>query len=292
MPRTLTETTERLLGFIPPYYAEAVDAQGTMLAAANEIDFIDSKLDGLVGNNSGVPGEFFPLHTDLLLGEWESVLGISSNVSRTNEQRLTSIRAVLRTLKSADSADSWKNTFDQLVGVGLWSYLVNGAAATITLYLPYGVPMSSPLAFTFTVSGTGGTIPTATYFYAVTASNVYGETELLGGTSNAITLGQNANIGWTAPAVGSRDEYFVYRGSSASNMRRLVTSTPITATSFVDTGAFALGGSLAPTTSSTTPPAAAEAVNVARAITPAHINLSIGYTAGFIIGVSKVGDLL
>jgi len=292
MPRTLTETTERLLGFIPPYYAEAVDAQGTMLAAANEIDFIDSKLDGLVGNNSGVPGEFFPLHANLLLSEWESVLSITTNVTRTNLQRISTIRAVLQTLKSADSAASWQNTFDQLVGQGLWSHLVNGAASTITLYLPYGAPMSAPLSFTFTVSGTGGTIPAATYFYAVTAANVYGETELLGGTSNAITLGQKANIGWTAPSIGSPDQYYVYRGSSVSNMRRLITSSPITATSFVDTGAFALGASLAPTTSSTTPPAAVEATNVARVITPAHIILSIGYTAGFIVGVSKIGDSL
>ena len=152
--------------------------------------------------------------------------------------------------------------------------------------------MSAPLSFTFTVSGTGGTIPAATYFYAVTAANIYGETELLGGTSNAITLGQNANIGWTAPAIGSPDEYFVYRGSSVSNMRRLITPSPITTTSLVDAGAFTLGASLAPTVSSTTPPAAVEATNVARAITPAHIILSIGYTEGFIVGVSKIGDSL
>lgn len=447
MPRTLGTTAKRMMDVLPPYYENAYDARGVVQTVSQEIDRLDAEVAKLVGGSDGV-AELFPLNSVDLLEEWERVLGLGSDPNKSVSQRQTVVQSVLRTLKSADSAESWRQTLLGLIGTG-WSYSVDYGSYTINLYLPYGVQMTPPTSFAVSASGSaalfyesfesgvaswatdgtatsitlasdstwasdgtlsaklsstntsglyarayygtfvnvsastaytvtadanvltaptgssvrcelawytsanaliststgtaqtgtgtkaltltatspstaakvrvivsqngsttsgamsadfdnvvlvsgstgGGTIATGTYYYAVTSVNAYGESNYAGGTTVALTQGQRASLSWSAPANGTPDKYYVYRGTSLTNMQRL-TTTAITGTTFTDTGAYALAANLAPTSSTTLSDVAGTVLRIIRAVTPAHITVSSGYNAGFIMGVSKIGDVL
>lgn len=300
MPRTLSDTGERMLDALPPYYAETIDVRGVLDTAAAEIDSLDATINTFVGDD-GEEGELFPKTSALLLGEWEKVFNLSPEPTQSLAQRRRTIEAILLSIKSSDSAESWVTTFNALIGGG-WAYAIDYDTYTITMYLPYGPEMSAPRALGTSIAGSDGLLPAGTYYYAVTAVNAYGESAYEGGDPVVVTSGQRVNLSWTAPSVGTPDQYYVYRGDSVDTMLRLDTPT-ITGTTFVDgsnatfplllnRSSFQTGGALAPTESSTQSVAAVTALRVARAVSPAHINIASGYLDGFILNVSKVGDLL
>lgn len=301
MPRTLSSTGQQMLETLPPYYAEAVDALGVIDTLANEVDRVDGEIVHLIGDDSR-GGELFPTKSEGFLDEWERVLSLPVDPSKSTSQRRLVIRSVLESLKNSDSANAWKTTFDRLIGIG-WSYAINYDEYTLTMYLPYGPEMSAPTNLSVSASsGTDSFLAAGTYFYAVTSANAYGESEYEGGISVTAAAGETVDLTWDAPAVGAPERYYVYRGASIDTMFRLDTP-PITGTNFTDgnaatfpllfqRAAYQTTDKLAPTVSTTQSDAATTIMRIARQITPAHINISLGYTEGFILNVSKVGDVL
>ena len=297
--RVLSDVTERMLDTLPPYYASADDALGTLDTVAHEIALVDSEIEKLAGEDGG--GELFPLSSDTLLAEWETLFGLPTDPAKSVAQRRNVISALLTSLKSSDSAGIWESTLNTLIGSG-WSYRMDNATYSLTLYLPFGPEMTDPISLAASASGSGGSLAAGTYRYAVTAVNAYGESKYENSVSVVVSAGQSVQLSWSAPLIGVPDFYYIYRGDSVDTMRLLL-AQPITTTSFTDGDsatfpllfqdtALLMGEKLAPTVSSTQSAAAATIMRVARAITPAHINLSVGYTQGFILDVSKVGDLL
>lgn len=300
MPRTLSDTGERMLDALPSYYSEAVDVRGVLDTAATEIEALDTVINDFLGDEGG-DGELFPKTSVSLLAEWEKVFDLPVDPNKTDEQRRQAIESVLTSIKSSDSAASWKGTFDTLIGTG-WSYVVDYDTYTITMYLPYGPEMSGPTGFSATATGTDGALPAGTYYYSVTAANAYGESPYEGGDAVVVAAGEHVELSWTAPSIGSPDRYYVYRGETLNTMQRLDTPM-ITDTTFIDgdgtafplllgRSGFQAGPTLAPTESSTQSDAAKTALRIARAVSPAHINIASGYLEGFILNVSKVGDPL
>jgi hypothetical protein len=102
-----------------------------------------------------------------------------------------------------------------------------GKLLVLFLYQPIGVanyylalaqaldlPIGPPQNLTAVVSGPGGILPTATYFYRVTASDgVGGETTVSNEASVPITLGQSALLTWNI--VPNAASYNVYRSTSS-----------------------------------------------------------------------------
>ena len=108
---------------------------------------------------------------------------------------------------------------------------------------PTEFPLGPPQNLTASETGSGGTLPTATYYYKVTAlDGVGGETTASNEASQAITSGQNVLLTWNV--VPNAFGYNVYRGTSPGT-EVLITGTglpvpqpnPLTATvTFTDTG--------------------------------------------------------
>ena len=103
--------------------------------------------------------------------------------------------------------------------------------------------LSAPIVATDSASQVTAT---TTYFYAVSAVNVYGETTLGLEVSATLEAGQSATLTWAnganaAPAIG----YNIYRGTSVNNLTLYKTLGGQQA-SYTDTGASSSGGS-APT---------------------------------------------
>jgi hypothetical protein len=100
--------------------------------------------------------------------------------------------------------------------------------------------LSAPIVATNSASQVTAT---TTYFYAVSAVNVYGETTPGLEVSATLDVGQTATLTWAnganaAPATA----YKIYRGTSVNNLTLLQTVTG-QQTSFVDTGGASSGGS-------------------------------------------------
>jgi hypothetical protein len=296
--RSLTDTAQRTLDALPPYLYESVDVRGVLTALASEVDLLDKVLNAMVGTED-VSGEIFPLHststgTIKFLPAWESLLNIPVDPTKSDNLRQANIQATLLALKNADSADVWKKSLDVLIGSGTaWSYTISQNA--LTLYLPFGVSLTGPQTPAATAgTGSGSTLTAGTYYYAVSAYNAYGETAINAISSPVTaTAGQQVNLTWTAPANGTATGYYIYRGSSAATMKRLVSTTPsaITTLSFSDKG-YVNTGPIAPSASSTTPSQVREILRLARRITPAHITITQGYSSGFILDVSTLGATL
>lgn len=285
--RSLTDTALRIQETVPPYLQGATDAHAVFIAAGNEIDRVDSAIEELLGTE-GTPGELFPRHSVSLLGEWEAMLNIPTEPRKTTLERARTVTAVLQTLKSADSGTAWWSAMNTLIGANGWGYRVNGQ--TITLYLPYPKPLlAPPSGSTPTAAGTGSALSAGSYYYAVTAYDGYGETDPLTLTASALTVtaGQTVSLSWTAPTQGTPTGYYIYRGTSLTGMKRLVTTTSITGTTFQDTG-YNNTGAIMPTASSTTPWMTTEVLRLARQLTPAHISIAQDYGSGFILGSSKL----
>lgn len=183
--------------------------------------------------------------------------------------------------------------FDGGVAGYEWAAAANASASrkintvpawTIRMQLPNAAPLTTPTGLTATPSATGGTLAAATWHYKVTAFNTFGET-LATADVTAVTTGATGSVALAWTAVAGAAGYRVYRGTTTTNHALL--SSPAT-NAYTDTGT-ATSATVPPSANTTQGFTATEARNLARVITPAHIDLTFGYTPGFIIGVSKIG---
>lgn len=93
-------------------------------------------------------------------------------------------------------------------------------------YLAPGLPV-------LTGSTTGGTLAAASYFYKVTAINVFGET-IASAEATVTTTGTTSSVGITWPASTGATSYRIYRGTATGAENVYYTSTT---NAFTDTGA-------------------------------------------------------
>ena len=94
----------------------------------------------------------------------------------------------------------------------------------LALFKALDIPLGAPKNLTITASGSGGTLPTGTYYYVVTAlDGAGGETTISNEVSQAITLGQNAVLVWNV--VPNAASYNVYRGTASGAEGLLIATT-------------------------------------------------------------------
>jgi hypothetical protein len=94
----------------------------------------------------------------------------------------------------------------------------------LAIFKALDIPLGPPQNLTVSESGSGGTLPTATYFYVVTAiDGAGGETTASNEVSQAITLGQNAVLVWNV--VPNAVYYNVYRGTASGAEGLLIATT-------------------------------------------------------------------
>lgn len=270
-----------LLSDLPPFERDSFDIQAVLRAIGNELARLEAARQDLISN-------FFPLSADSLLHFFEQMLGLPADSPQLAlATRQTNVQAFMQQLKSSGTGLEWEASITKLIGTS-WTYRehdpadgTSPPAYTVLIRLPFSVaaPVPSGLA---TVSGASGT-PTGTFYYAVSARTVYGETVPCAPHSVTVAA-HKVNVSWTAevaPVIG----YNVYRGTSPSTLKLLASPS---------TNSFTDDGTLTPTvtppsTDSSSSPQAATVLQLARAITPANIELEVGFTAGFLIGISEIG---
>lgn len=287
MPAAITEKALALIEDLPPFLVDSYDIRAVLAALSNEIDRIDAAIEEIRDN-------FYPQRGEKYLKAWESLLGVAIEPpDKTLAQRRVSVLAILQSLKTSGSGLSWEAALSQLIGTS-WSYAEHDPAVptsppahTLKFTIPFGSPLSVPTGLAKSSFTTGGTLAAATYYYVVTAINSYGETTP--STELAVTnTGSTSRNVLTWNAVTDATGYRIYRGTTSGVWRLLATNLTATAT-YNDTG-IATGTQQPPTVNSTSSPQAYEAERLARQITPAHLDLVFGYGAGFIVGVSQVGE--
>jgi hypothetical protein len=122
-------------------------------------------------------------------------------------------------------------------------------------------------------------VAAVTTTYRVTALNFFGESLPSAPISVAPGGGGNVTLNWDD--VPGATGYNVYRDD---RLRATVTDS-----TYFDNGGPATGPP-PPTVNTTGSAQASEAEALARAITPANLDLLFGYGVGFIVGVSEIGE--
>lgn len=151
----------------------------------------------------------------------------------------------------------------------------------------------------------GGSLPAATYRYAISAINANGET-VTSTTAAIASGGSSVKVNW--PAVSGASGYKVYRspaGGNASSIRFLASAG--SSTTYTDNGSVTLSGTLAPSvttatkntayalasgTSIATPHVAAEVallLSINRQLTPTQLRTIIQNTADKVPGMGGAG---
>jgi hypothetical protein len=284
MARSLSDTALRLLDDLPPFEQSSKDIQGVLDVSARELDRLDAAVVSVRDN-------FFPQSADMLLPIYEQILGLPvAPAWKSTAQRKSSVMAFLRKLRSSGSAVDWVENLTALIGTG-WTWdehdPADGSsppAYTLKVLMPLVQALSTPTAPTATPSTTGGTLTAGTYLYAITATNVYGETTR-SPTTSATTTGSTSSVSLTWTAVAGATGYKVYRGTTVNNL--VIIASPTT-NSQVDTSPASFPVS-PPLTNTTESFQAFEARQLLRAITPAHLVLDYGNQSGFIVGSSIIG---
>ncbi len=230
-----------------------------------------------------------PQGADILLAAYEAKYGIPRppDDASVASRRANILAAASRTAAGA-SGLAWVDKLTAALGSGMTYIEGTGAgppaANTIEIALPYGTSLPAPATLAVGTKTAGG-LPNATYYWTVTAVNAYGETTISNRVTTTVSAG-NGTVPLTWVAVDGAASYNVYRGT-VSGSEKLVGSSAVA--SWTDTGP-AMGTQSAPTVNTTQPPSTAIAQSIARAITPAHIALTYTYSAGFLVGISRVGD--
>lgn len=255
-------------------------------ALAGELDRFNASVEELLRG-------FFPQHATDYLKLWENLLGLSADApDKPLAQRRTTALAFYSTLQGFGSATSWQATLTRLVGTG-WSFYehvpgdgTSPPAYSLRVELPYSAPLQRPSGLTLTPSTTGGTLPAGTHYYAVTALTAYGETDAR--RASVATTGATGSVALSWPGVTGATGYRVFRGTAAGQefvLAQIASGT----VAYTDTGT-AVGETRPPNSNQSGSPLAYEVQQIARQITPAHLDLIFGYGGGFIVGESPIGE--
>lgn len=280
----LSQTTERLLAMLPPFEQQSVDIQAALDACAMELDRLDTRL-------IEVRDAFFPQRAEEYLLLWEAFLGLPvAPPDKTLEQRQVTVLSFMQAWATAATGIGWQEALNNLIGTG-WSYREHDPGdpsspdqGVIEISLPYSVALAEPTGLTATSSGSG-TLGAGTYTYVVTARNFYGET--LPSAQDDATVGASGRIVLDWGDVAGATHYWVYRKGPSAGPFKFLTS--VTNSDFIDTGAIAPGTIEPPLLNTTESFRAGEARELARRVTPAHLELQFEFGDAFVVGISQLG---
>jgi len=151
------------------------------------------------------------------------------SVPRASNLIFTS-RGALDTCDGTQPVHAFNGAIQSGRGKAMASYLFAPTGVSryyLALFKALDIPLGPPKNLTISASGTGGTLPTGTYFYVVTAiDGADGETTISNEVSQAITLGQNAVLVWNV--VPNAGGYNVYRATSSGTEGLLIaTGLPV-----------------------------------------------------------------
>jgi uncharacterized protein YmfQ (DUF2313 family) len=286
MPRSLTDNAQALLDELPYYERDAPEVEATISALSNEIDRIDAQVQVIYS-------DLFPQTADARLSWWEATLGLPVEPeARTLAQRQAIVLAYLRAIRIGGAGTSWEAALTQVLGTN-WSYVEHAGTYTVNILVPFTAALPNPTGLSVTASGTTGTLPAGTYHYVISALSPYGETMASNDVSVTITAGQEPHLTW--PAITGASGYQVYRGTdplSAGTLNSPVLLVNLAAgtTAYIDDGTASPDSSeRPPSANSTQSPLGLQGQQLARAITPAHLQVTFGYTSGFLVEISQVG---
>jgi len=253
----------------------------------NELARIEQARQNLIQN-------FFPGSANTLLGFFEAELGLPvESQLLTLVQRQTAVLTLMQSLKQSGTGLDWENNVNTLVGSN-WTYaehdpnnLASPPAYTLLVKIPY-VPSAGAPASLVTGAETTGSLAPATYYWAVTGTTTYGETPASNVVSQVVTSGgKSVALAWTALASSALTGYNVYRGTSSTD---LVFVQSTTTNSYTDHGTVTPGTLTPPVVDTSGAPQASVADKLLRATTPAHIEIVTGFSSGFLIGISEIGE--
>lgn len=289
MPRELSDRAQDLLEDFPPFMQSSYEVQAVVDVTARELDRFFDAMETLRNN-------YWPTRGTEYLQIYEELLDLSVDpLDKTTEQRQQSVLAFYRTLKSSGSRAAWEGAVTALIGSG-WSYVEHDPgdpgspdAYTIAVTIPFASQITIPTGLGATPGGSGS-LAAGTYYYAVSAADLYGETQI--GSIVSATVGASGRISLNWNDVAGASYYHVYRGASAGTLRRLDTGSPLTTSDYIDTGAATPTTQPPSNTNTTGSYQSHEAHRLLRKITPAHVDLIFSYDAGFIVGFSELGDFL
>lgn len=116
-PAVLTDLGRSMLADLPGFLRDDPDYQGVIHAYAKEIELLEGRLQGMVG-------EFFAqTATEKGMRIWEAELQLPIEpAGRTLEERRTIVLAYLARLSGDPSGRSWVENVTQLIGPG-WTYV-------------------------------------------------------------------------------------------------------------------------------------------------------------------------
>jgi hypothetical protein len=294
-PPTLVETPSTpdppdFLDDLPPFMQQSRQVQAVLTAIGNEAARLEGAREDLIAN-------YFPATADALLHFYENMLGLSvDNPLLTLAQRRSAVQAFIRRIRASAGTD-WQEIITTLIG-NTWTYqehdpadMSSPAPYTVLIRVPYGGPAATPTGLAVAQHSLTGHLAAGTYYYAVTAVTSYGETCAC--APQSLTVAANAVVratfnGQIPPAL----TFNIYRGGSATTLKKVGSvANPGVGTGNVtyDDDGSSTPGAAPPGTDSSASTNAVTVQNLARSITPAHLTLNVGFTSGFIVGVSLVG---
>jgi hypothetical protein len=290
MPATLHIRARQMLEDLPPFEQGSYDIQAVFHALAEEYELFETTLASLRQS-------FWPDRDVSNLALFEILLNLSVDPpDKSDAQRVNSVIAFYRKLKGSAAGVDWVETMNELIGTG-WTYQEHDPddplgpdPGVLDLTIPFADPIDPPSGFGVTGSTASGTLPVGTYWYAVSATNFYGETPPSAALSATIGSAGHVALDWNA--VTGATGYRIYRGASASTLKRLDTGMEVTDSDYEDDGTGTITTLVSTNTNTTGSFQSREARALARKITPAHLELTFGFDAGFILGSSELGDFL
>lgn len=226
------------------------------------------------------------------LALFELLLGLAvASPDKTTGQRVNSILAFYHRLKASGAGSSWEDSLTDLIGTA-WSYAEHDPddvgsppEGTIEVTLPFAEAIETPEGLVGT-PGTGGSLDAGTYDYAVSATTYWGETPPSPVETLVVSATGLVDLAWDA-STGATG-YRIYRGATGEALQLIGAVTELT---FTDDGTATPEGP--PTNTNTSASFLAREVRTfIRKVTPAHLALEFGYEAGFIVGISDMGEVL
>lgn len=282
--RTITANAQALIDLLPYFERHAPEIVGTISALSNEVDRLDAAVTSVLNN-------LFPQTADVYLDFFEQLLGLSVNPpDKTLTQRRQSVLAFLQAIRNSGSGLSWEQNITRLIGTN-WSY-TEYPGTEIEVLVPFQAALLAPTLVTPLTQAAGGTLGVGTYYYDVSATNTFGETTPAEASIATTVSGQEVTVSWGA--VTNATAYRVYRGtvpnSTGGPSAPLLIADNITALTYTDLGAAPIDTTKHPSGQNTTRSPFAYEIDVLLAqITPAHLNLVVGYASGFLVDISQLG---
>lgn len=125
-----------LLDDVPPFEQTSRNIQAVLQVVANELARIDAARQALIQN-------FFPGSADVLLGLFESLLGLPVNPPASLASRQQLVLVYMQRLKSEGRGLDWVALITQAVGTANWNYqehipgnATTPAANTVAVNIP------------------------------------------------------------------------------------------------------------------------------------------------------------